>query len=181
MTFPDLMSAIRASYAEALSAAVLACEPAWREAAMRGADGALKLDGTPPLPHRFDVLEADGDSRLVVAQRQLKFEPFEFELSGMSVSVAPFTWDWLTLAVEGDAARATQVAAEWFLHWFDAEDEQVPGDDGLHGVVHYMGDPKPVDGGVELRIDFGSAPDEVVDDLLFALAEAGMTRASLRA
>ena len=181
MKFPELMSAIRASYAEILAPAVAGHDPDLREAAMRRADGSLALDGTPPLPHRFDVLEASGDSRMVDAQRQLKFDSFTFELDGMSVSVSPFTWDWLALGLDGDAVVASSTCAQWFLRWFDAEDAQAPADDGLRGVVHFMGDPVATVSGIDLRIDLGSAPDEAVDDLLFALAGAGIAAARLRA
>jgi len=181
MTFPELMSAIRASYAEVLSAALSVVDRGRREGALRHPDGSLGIDGTPPLPHRVDFVGDDGVARTVDATRQLRFEPFEFELEGMAVSVAPFTWDWVVLEITGDAALASQVAADWFLRWFDVEDERESDAQGLRGIVHYMGDPQPVDGGIELRIDLGSAADESVDDLLFSLAEAGMSAARLHA
>ncbi len=181
MTFPELMSAIRASYAENLATTVAAHDPALREAAMRRADGTLALDGTPPLPHRFDVLDAAGDSRMVDAERQLKFDSFTFDIDTMSVSVAPFTWDWLAIGIDGDPVVASNACAQWFLRWFDAEDAQAPAADGLRGVVHFMGDPAATASGIDLRIDLGSAPDEAVDDLLFALAEAGIAAVRLRA
>ena len=180
MTFPELMSAIRASYAENLAKEVAGHDPALREAAMRRADGALALDGTPPLPHRFDVLDAGGNSRMVDAARQLKFDSFTFDIDAMSVSVAPFTWDWLALGIDGDASVASTACAQWFLRWFDAEDAQVPAADGLRGVVHYMANPVATATGIDLRIDLGSAPDEAVDDLLFALAEARIAAVRLR-
>ena len=181
MTFPELMSAIRSSYTEQLATAVAAHAPALREAAMRRADGALALDGKPPLPHRFDVLDGRGDSRMVDAGRQLKFDSFTFDLDGMSVSVAPFTWDWMSMGIDGDAFVASNACAEWFLRWFDTEDDQAPAADGLRGVVHYMGDPVVTGSGIDLRIDLGSAPDEAVDDLLFSLAQAGIGAVRLRA
>jgi hypothetical protein len=181
MTFPELMSAIRASYAENLARELAGHDPARREAAMRRAGGELALDGTPALPHRFDVLDAGGDSRMVDAERQLKFDSFTFDIDGMSVSIAPFTWDWLGLGIDGDAVVASNTCAQWFLRWFDAEDAQQPGADGLHGVVHFMGDPAATASGIDLRIDLGSAPDEAIDDLLFSLAEAGIAAVRLRA
>lgn len=181
MTFAELMSSIRDGYAELLAKAVAQVEPSWREAAMRRADGTLALDGTPPLPHRFDVLEAGGDSRMVDAERQLKFDPFGFDLDGMKVSVAPFTWDWMGVGIDGDAAVAREVCAAWFLRWFDVDDGQEPAEDGLRGVVHYLGDPVATDTGIDLRIDLGSSDDEAVDDLLFSLSEAGMSAVRLRA
>ena len=180
MTFPELMSAIRASYAAVLARAVADSAPVLREAAMRRADGSLALDGTPALPHRFDVLEADGDSRMVDAERQLKFDSFTFDLNGMSVAVAPFTWDWLGIGIDGNAAVASDVCAQWFLRWFDEQDEAAPAADGLHGVVHFMGDPVATASGIDLRIDLGSGPDEAVDDLLISLAHAGMLAVRLR-
>ena len=180
MTFPELMSAIRASYAEVLAKAVADAEPSLREAAMRRADGTLALAGMPALPHRFDVLQADGDSRMVDAERQLKFDSFTFQLNGMSVAVAPFTWDWLGIGIDGDAAVAADVCAQWFLRWFDEQDEAPPEADGLRGVVHFMGDPVATASGIDLRIDLGSASDESVDDLLISLAHAGMLAARLR-
>lgn len=180
MTFPELMQAIRASYVEVLAAAVADREPALREAALRRADGSLGLDGDPPTPVRVDLIDAGGQ-RTIDAARQLRFDAFSFELSGMQVTVSPFTWDWLALAVDGDGATATQACAEWFMRWFDAQDEQEPSDDGLRRVVHHMTDAVATLGGIELHVDLGSVSDEAVDDLLFSLAQAGMRAARLGA
>ena len=181
MTFAELMGAIRSSYAEVLAKAVAGHAPALSEAALRHADGTLKTNGQPPLPHRFDAFHADGVNRMVDAERQLRFDAFSFPINGMTVSVAPFTWDWLGLEIVGDPLVAGAACAAWFLRWFDEEDENEPDADGLRGVVHYMGDPRAIEGGIELRIDLGSAPDEALDDLLFALADAGIGAVRLRA
>lgn len=180
MTFPELMRAIRASYTEGLAAAVAGGEPAMREPALRRADGSLGREGHPPTPVRVDLID-DRGSRTIDARRQLAFEGFSFELSGMRVSVSPFTWDWLSIAIDGDAAKARQACADWFLRWFDEQDARAPSDDGLRGVVHYLGDATVTPTGIEQRIDLGSASDESVDDLLFSLAEAGMREARLGA
>lgn len=178
MTFAELMQAIRASYVEVLAEAVAGRDLVFREAALRRADGSLALDGVPLTPVRVDLVEA-GDSRMVDAKRRLDFEPFSFELSGMQVAVSPFTWDWLAIAIDGDAAAATRVCADWFMRWFDPEDEREPGDDGLRGMVHCLTDATATATGITLHVDLGSAPDEAVDDLLFALAEAGMGQTRL--
>ena len=181
MTFAELMGAIRSSYAQVLAEAVAEHAPALREAALRHADGTLKADGQPPLPHRFDAFHADGVNRMVDSERQLRFDPFSFPIDGMTVSVAPFTWDWLDLEIAGDPAVAGAACRAWFLRWFDEQDENEPDADGLRGVVHYMSDPLAVQDGIGLRIDLGSAPDEALDDLLFALADAGIGAVRLRA
>lgn len=181
MTFSELMSAVRSSYVEVLADTTRSCDDFRREPVLRRADGRPALEDDQGLPVRVDAIGDGGESLRVDATHQLRFDRFSFSLNGATVSVSPFTWDWLVVEVSGDALVAGDVFRRWFMRWFDSNDERTPGADGLRGVVHFMSDIQPTDEGVAVQIDLGSCPDEALDDLLFSLSEGGAVEVHLGA
>lgn len=179
MTVTELFADIRSPYAEALARA-LAQQPAHAEAAYRMADGQLAASGALGLPTRMDLLPLEGEQAgqpaSVDSSTRLQFEPLSFALGGTAVTLAPFVWDWMPLVVQGLSAEAAgPVLRDWFLNWFDAEDEEEADAQGLYGVVHYLGDPEAVDQGLQVTADLGSAPVEALEDLLWRLSDAQAT------
>lgn len=179
MTFSELIDSIRSSYVDVLAKRIDSYETFQREAVLRRSDGAPALDGGTPL--RVDAIGSDGTSLMVDATSQLRFDEFSFGLNGAAVCVAPFSWDRLAVEVSGAIPHADAVFQEWFMRWFDDDDERPPGNDGLRGVVHFLSKLQAIDDGVAVQIDLGSCPGEAIDDLLFALAEAGAKEVRLSA
>ena len=183
MTVTELLAAIRQPYVEKLAQAAKAQE-AYVEPAYRTNDGALATEGLWDLPCRADVITAAGEnageSIQVDSQSQLDFAPIHFSIAETAVELAPFIWDWLSLEVSGLAQdQAAQVLIDWFNQWFDGEDENPVNDAGLQEVIHFMSDPEATADGFKLTIDLGSAPSEAVEDLLFALSDAGAAKVQL--
>lgn len=183
MTVSELLVAIRKPYVETL--ARQAAEGAgYVEPAYRNSDGSLAIEGVMAMPCRVDMIAregaAAGEPVQVDAESELAFEPVGFAIEQMAVRISPFGWDWLALEVRGLSQEAlVQVMGPWFLEWFDVEDENPPTEDALQGVVHFISDPEPTAEGFQLKIDLGSAPAPSLEDLLFALADAGATGAFL--
>lgn len=182
MTITELLTAIRQPYADLLAQRAYAQE-SYVEPAYRYSDGTLATDGTWNLPCRADVIpaaQASTDSVRVDSQTWLQFETVHFKLGESSVELQPFVWDWLSLEIKGlsDTQASTALIA-WFLQWFDEEDENESDEAGLQQVVHFMSEPQTRDGGLKLSIDLGSAPAEALEDLLFALSDAGSTQLRL--
>src|SRR5207248_2628477 len=63
--------------------------------------------------------------------------------------------------------------ADWFMAWFDQDDERGLYYSDLQGVVHCLTDPVFADGAATFTIDFGSAPADVFEYLLDALEQLG--------
>lgn len=182
MTITELLTAIRQPYADLLSQAAHAQE-SYVEPAYRNNDGMLATEGIWDLPCRADVIRMSEDTTETVqvdSQTRLKFEPVHFHLADRAMELHPFVWDWLSLEVQGlPHEQAAQALADWFMDWFDGDDANEPDEAGLQQVVHFMSDPQVLAEGVGATIDLGSAPVEALEDLLFALSDAGADRVRL--
>ena len=116
----------------------------------------------------------------VDSETELGFEPVRFAIEQMAVVISPFGWDWLPLEVRGlSLEQASEVIRAWFFEWFDGEDENSLTEEGLQGVLHFVSDPEVTEEGYRVKIDLGSAPEEALEALLFALADAGASGAFL--
>jgi hypothetical protein len=141
------------------------------EPALRQSDGSLATDGELELPYRVDLMTEDGgESIMVDSPTRSPVAPWEAHIDSVDVSIAPFVWDCATVSVLGLPERESrEPLRQWFLRWFDTEDEGPLNEEGLYGVVHYMADPKAIAGGMSITIDFGSASLESFDSLIDAL------------
>lgn len=184
MTFAELISAIRQPYVSLLAETV-AARPCVAEPPLMDELGELVLDGALNTGCRLDLVvtnESGADEILRVdSSTQMDFDPLEFEIDAMRVTVMPFAWDWVAVDVEGLSWERTQeVLRDWFMRWFDEDDSNGLEEPGLLGVVHFVSDPvEDDDGRFSVTADLGSAPVEVIDDLLFRLLDAGASGVSV--
>jgi hypothetical protein len=141
------------------------------EPALRQSDGTLATDGELQLPYRMDLMPDDvGASIMVDSPTRSQIVPWQTRLGAVDISIAPFVWDHATVSIRGlPEGTSWEPLRQWFLQWFDIEDEDPLNEEGLYGVVHYLSDPEAVSGGSAITIDFGSAPIEAFDSLMDAL------------
>jgi len=181
MTLIELFTAIRAPYAQELADAIAASD-AHVEPAFRIESGDLAVSGPLEVPYRADLIPrgGDGSSVMVNSTSSLGFEPFTVVYGECRLSVSPFVWDWAKVTASGlTEEESSNVLKAWFLRWFDPDDANQADEKGLFGVVHYLGDPKAIEGGVEWTVDFGSAPPEAVQDMIDRLETHGAAELSL--
>lgn len=182
MTLGDLLEMIRQDYIDHLTASAddLQAEEGTEvmfEPAFRDDKGEVALDGILKLPARIDLLAKRGidvETVQVAAEGVFKFDDsinITWE-GGMAVQVFPFGWDMMPVRMEGVPEDSTfEPLQQWFWRWF-AEPEDLEGP--VQEVVHYLGDPERMDGGVTRIIaDMGSAPLEAWQDLLDACDALG--------
>lgn len=106
--------------------------------------------------------------------------PQRFRLaSGMEVRRAGFSWEALRIAFsagdfEIDALRP------WLQLWLDPDEVRTPGAAGLSGVVHDLAWSYLELGRWQLDLDLGSAPLLALEELLDALAAAGVREIDVR-
>jgi len=176
MTISELLEAIRAPYVRLLAESAHR-QPAYVEPAYRQASGALAVDGSLELPCRADFILREAGSAepsTVESTSQLQFETVVFTIGSTSVAVSPFVWDWVPVEVTGlSRESATQVLKDWFLRWFDGDDQNNETEEGLFGVAHFMSEPESTEQGIRVTTDLGSAPAEAVEDLMFHMSDAG--------
>jgi hypothetical protein len=175
MAFIELLTAIRSTYVDALAKAA-AEQSAHIEPAYRLADGALAIEGALSLPCRADLIPKEGETAnqaaMVNSSSLLEFDPISLKIKSTSVAMSPFGWDWVALEVHGiDEEIATRALKEWFLYWFDPDDNNGPTSEGLYGVVHFLSDPETTTNGLRVNIDLGSSPTTAFEDLLFRLSD----------
>jgi len=175
----DRLNAIREHYVERF-----ACECArlrgihperiYTEAALRGSDGKLATEGESQLGTRVDVVVPSTGQFLTVESTTVpSFSPFHVRRASTDFTISPFQWDWcvVTLPCTPDTF-AWQPILDWFHRWFDAADTRIPDERGLCGIVHFLDEPRLIDGSVSIVIDLGSAPPQAFYDLLDACAQS---------
>ena len=176
MNISDLLEAIRAPYVRILAEAVRR-QPAYVEPAYRQANGALATDGALDLPCRADFIpkeEEQAEPSTVDSTTQLQFDAQTFDIGGTAISLSPFVWDWVSVEVAGlTSESALSVLKDWFLQWFDGDDQNNETEEGLFGVTHFMSEPEVTEEAVRVTVDLGSAPAEAVEDLMFRVSDAG--------
>ncbi|MGK5014175.1 hypothetical protein [Janthinobacterium sp. HLS12-2] len=177
MTISEFLTAVRtpyiATFARVATHVVSHVEPAYRQS-----DGSLAVEGALGLPCRVDVIPMEGitagQTIRVDSETRLKFEAVTFASGAGEVVLSPFVWDWTPLEVLGLSQEAvSNVIQPWFLKWFDTDDENVPTEDGLFGVVHFMSELERTKEGWRVTVDLGSSPVNAVEDFLFRMLDAG--------
>ena len=141
MTLLEFLAEVRRPYAQLLSTAI-AGNAVFAEPALRTENGELAVDGLWSLPIRPDFIPRNGDGKsgMVDSKSRLDFEPFVVSYGDCKVELAPFTWDWLSLTVDGLRENCSEdLFRSWFLRWFDPEDTNEIGDDGLAGAGDRIG------------------------------------------
>lgn len=184
MTFAELLTQIRNFYLDRLREAIqeARADPGVRiitEPVLRNAQGAVLHEGPLDLPMRVDVAVVVGsqvkDSFQVVTGQSVGFKPITFSWTGgTAITVRPFAWEACPFRLAGLGPEPNlKPLADWFLAWFDPNDERGLFYSDLQGVVHGLTDPVVGDGAASFTIDFGSAPPDIFEYLLDALEQLG--------
>ena len=143
MPITPLLTAVRASYVASLCEALRSSPGAHVEPVFRTSDGSPAFEGPLSLPARADLIPVRGANAgtplTIDAAERLQFPTVSIALHTTKVSLSPFAWDWVELGILG--LQEHEVAAtlvQWFMSWFDADDQNEVSPDGLYGVVHYI-------------------------------------------
>jgi hypothetical protein len=185
MTVGQLLDEIRDNYLTLFYETILdineAGMEALAEAALMDEDGTILREGALSLPMRVDIVgfvDGEAKDRLSVdSPSMLTFDPIDFDWAGgLPTRLMPFHWDGCNVRVTGlhEAADWT-ILRGWFERWFDSNDTSQPDDHGLHGVIHFLADPKREGKVTMFEVDFGSAPVEAFEEFLDALLDSGAT------
>jgi hypothetical protein len=143
---------------------------AYLEPALRTADGTLATEGPLKLPYRADLINKDtGKSITVDSASRARMANFAETAEDVQISLQPFLWDYVTFVVKISGSPDWLRIREWFFRWFDPDDTNALNDEGFYGVVHYLSEPHPSEGGATITVDFGSAPVEAFDDCIDTL------------
>lgn len=167
MNFIELLERIRQPYIRQFSG-IVAQSGCHVEPVLRDRTGSIVYEGPMRTPYRCDLVRKDTfATESVDATERLRFDTLCFDIGTTRVQLAPFSWDALTLEIDGMARdTAAEVMRNWFLRWFDADDENAADADGLYGVVHFLGDPVDVGAAVRFQVDLGSVPAGAVSRLI---------------
>ncbi|MEL6266614.1 MAG: hypothetical protein AAFR52_13360 [Pseudomonadota bacterium] len=151
----------------------------------RDANGAVLREGRLALPRRGDllILRDDGGplTHHVESMHVLRFEPVTLvEPDGFVCVITPFRWDNAVVLVEPvDCTPDWAPVRRWFLEWFQSRfSDEAP---DLDGAVHSLAGPEDVAGGWVFRMDLGSAPVDVLSDMIEAFAATGANRIRIAA
>ena len=142
--------------------------------------GGLAREGALNLGARYDLAVQEGDNAspsMFSSSRMLDFQPLAFEGGGLSIVIAPFPWDGVRIAVDGDPLPVSAALAGWFEEALAAPEGVA--EDGIQHAAHFLADPV-VEGATSLtQADFGTADVDVVIDLFDRLRLAVATRVEL--
>lgn len=186
MTFREIVerararavTSIRKTIDERCSTARVHVEPALR---LKTGEIAYAPDGLK-LPLRWDYY-SEGESNGTNADSvTIKFsEPvYATWANEMKIKILDICWDCVRFRLSPVPDEADWGwLSTWFLEWFDLEDKNQKSDDGLYGAVHFISDPELNDGGVSFIVDFGSAPVEAFDRLLYLISDRGYTSCTI--
>ncbi len=147
------------------------------EPPLLNAAGNVVADGPLDLPMRKDIVLLEHDtvkeSISVDIESTLGFEPVRLRWKDrVDVEIDSFQWNNVHLALRPALPlTALTPIKRWFDRWF--EEPESPRDPPFFGVVHFMSDPDFMESSLAFWLDLGTAPSEVVADLLDACADAG--------
>lgn len=145
------------------------------------AQGELAREGALELSARYDLAVQEGDSAspsMFSPGRMLDFQPISFQGGGLLIEIAPFSWDAVSLAIDGNPISIAAALKGWFENAIGApEGVDI---DGLQHAAHFLSD-LVVEGETSTaHCDLGTADVDVVIDLFDRIRLAGATRVELR-
>ena len=136
----------------------------------REEDGRLARFGPLKLPQRHDI-RARRANRTVFYDVQnaqiMRFDPFTYVARlGGEVLISPFQWhDLCVLFALPQRPRDWMPVRRWYLEAFQARFDEASPD--FRGTIHSLSGPERApDGRWRLRLDLGSAPVDVLHDLV---------------
>jgi hypothetical protein len=180
----ELLTSIRKHYVDMFEAALaelrekghrLIIEPPMVDEA-----GQLAREGELNLGSRYDLALVEGEGAtpsMFSPSRMLQFEPEAFHGAGLNIIVAPFQWDNVRLAIEGEPKAVASALAEWFDAALAAPDDVT--EDSIQRAAHFLSDPE-VEGRTSIvQADLGTVDVHIVMALFDQLRLAGANRVEL--
>lgn len=142
--------------------------------------GEMAREGVLNIGARYDLAIQEGDSAtpsMFAVGRMLEFEALVFEGGGLRIVIAPFMWDGVRIAIDGDVAKISAAMADWFEGAICApEGVDV---DGIQHAAHFLSDPVIEGETAMFQADLGTVDVDVVIDLFDRARLAGATRVEL--
>jgi hypothetical protein len=152
------------------------------EPVLRDRNGSAIYEGAMHTPYRCDLVRKETFERVSVDAMDLfQLDAVCFDIGNMRVHFSSFSWDALTLDIDGmrqDAAE--QVMRDWFLQWFDEDDSSAVNAEGLYGVVHFISGPLQAETVMRFTVDCGSAPAGAIFELIEELCNHGASSLNFR-
>lgn len=142
--------------------------------------GELAREGMLDLGARYDLAVQEGDSAspsMFSPARMLDFPPISFQGGGLLIEMAPFSWDGVRIAIDGNPMSVAAALKGWFENAIGApEGVDI---DGLQHAAHFLSDPVVEGQTSVVQCDLGTADVDVVIDLFDRIRLAGATRVEL--
>ena len=115
-----------------------------------------------------DVIKKDAEGK--VAATSIVTSPIVADCIGLPIR-SPIAWPAVTFRCNpADFPEADVVA--WGNRWIHDEDPPLGPQDGLTGIIHFVGQPELNEGLLEFEVDFGSAPLEAFQELSNVLGDS---------
>ena len=108
-----------------------------------------------------DILREDATGK--VSATRIVTSPVEASYPGLPI-VSFIAWHAVTFRCKSEAFPEAELVA-WGNRWIHDEDPPLGPQDGLTGIIHFVGQPEEHDGIFEFEVDFGSAPFEAFEEL----------------
>ena len=142
--------------------------------------GALVREGALNLGARYDLALVEGEGATPSAfspSKMLNFTAEAFHGAGLDIVIAPFQWDNVRIAIDGEPKAIAAALGEWFEGAIGAPDDIE--ENSIQRAAHFLSDPE-VEGSTSLVLsDFGTVDVHIVMALFDHLRLAGATRVEL--
>jgi hypothetical protein len=135
----------------------------------------------PPHPLCVDIMVGDDEKPGMV---MIAGDAIDGGLMGiltigqMPVKVYAIAWEAMPVWIRHPDPDWTALQA-WRKKWMNVDGSAPSDEDGLGGLVHYMGSPVAEGGGHLYEMDFGSAPVDALMELLDAIAGMGASEVEI--
>lgn len=139
--------------------------------------GELMREGALNLGARYDLALVEGEGATPSAfspSKMLNFTAEAFHGAGLDIVIAPFQWDNVRIAIDGEPKTIAVALGEWFEGAIAAPNDIAEG--GIQRAAHFMSDPD-VEGSTSIvQADFGTVEPHIVMALFDQLRLAGASR-----
>lgn len=139
--------------------------------------GQLVREGALNLGARYDLALVEGEGATPSAfapSKMLNFTAEAFHGAGLDIVIAPFQWDNVRIAVDGEPKAIAAALAEWFEGALSAPTDIAEGT--IQRAAHFLSDPE-VEGPTSIvQADLGTVDTHIVMALFDALRLAGANR-----
>lgn len=131
------------------------------------------------LPLRYDLAFEDSTGKVQTENTDSSTVNFREPILAqwencLKVEIRSISWDYMRFQISPVNTQTNwEPIRQWFLRWFDAEDEKAPNEDGLIGIAHFISDPEVAAGTAEIVVDLGSAPSDALGAFFDGLIQIG--------